>query len=76
MAASTLYEAATLAMAEFRRCGFTENAPGPATRLTVTVRAPATSHEVQWGKVETWLQSAGKPVDQGLKTRLQQLLRG
>jgi pectin methylesterase-like acyl-CoA thioesterase len=36
-------------MAEFRRCGFTENAPGPETRLTVTVKAPATSHEVQWG---------------------------
>jgi hypothetical protein len=31
VAASTLYEAATLAIAEFRRCGFTENAPGPAT---------------------------------------------
>lgn len=45
VAASTLYEAATFAMAEFRRCGFTENAPCPATRLTVTVKAPATSHD-------------------------------
>ena len=26
------------AMAEFRRCGFTANAPGPATRLTVAVK--------------------------------------
>jgi hypothetical protein len=32
--ASTLYEAAALAINEFRRCGFTSNAPGPATRLT------------------------------------------
>jgi hypothetical protein len=47
VAATTLYEAATLAIAEFRRCGFTENALGPATRLTVTVKPPATSHEVQ-----------------------------
>ena len=64
VAASTLYEAATLAMAEFRRCKFTENAPGPARRLTVTVKGPSTSHEVQWGKVETWIQSAGKPNEQ------------
>jgi hypothetical protein len=49
--------------------------PGPAARLTVTVKAPSTSHEVQWAKVETWLQSAGKPNEQGLKTRLRQLLR-
>ena len=49
-AASTLYEAATLAMAEFRHCEFTENATGPATLLTVTVKGPSTSHEVQWGR--------------------------
>jgi hypothetical protein len=76
VAAGTLYEAATLAMAEFRRCGFTENAPGPATRLTVTVKAAATSHEVQWGKIETWIQSAGKPNEQALKSRLRELLCG
>ena len=65
VAAGTLYEVATLAMAEFRRCGFTEDAPGPATRLKVTLRAPSTSHEVQWGKVEVWLQSAGKRMSRG-----------
>jgi probable HAF family extracellular repeat protein len=72
---ATLYEAASAAMAEFRRCGFTTDAPGSATRLTVTVKAPATSYELQWGKVETWLQSAGKPNEQGLKGRLRNLLR-
>jgi hypothetical protein len=75
VAATTLYEAATLAMAEFRRCGFTENAPGPATRLTVTVKGPSTSHEVQWGKVETWIQSARKQNEQAMKSRLRELLR-
>ncbi|PYT27343.1 MAG: hypothetical protein DMG58_20520 [Acidobacteria bacterium] len=70
-----MYEAATLAIAEFRRCGFMEGAPGPATRLTVTVKPPATSHEVQWGKVETWIRSAGKPNEQVMKTRLRELLR-
>src|SRR5882762_4245873 len=73
--ASTLYEAAVLAMAEFRRCGFTANAPGPATRLMVTVKMPTTSHEVQVGKIEAWLQSAGKPNEQGMKGRLRELLR-
>jgi hypothetical protein len=58
--ATTLYEAAVLAIAEFRRCGFTANAPGPATRLTVKVQAPATSHEVQWGKIEGWPAKCGK----------------
>ena len=60
VSASTLYEAAALAIAEFRRCRFTSNAPGPATRLTVAVKIPATSHEVQWGKIEAWLQSGGE----------------
>ena len=75
VAASTLYEAAALAMAEFRRCGFTADAPGPATRLTVSVKAPSTTHEIQWGKVEVWLQSAGKPNEQAMKGRLRELLR-
>jgi hypothetical protein len=34
--ASSLYEAAALAIGEFRRCGFTTDMPGPATWLTVT----------------------------------------
>jgi hypothetical protein len=50
VAATSLYEAAALAINEFRRCGFTANAPGPATRLTVTVKTPATSHEVRLSK--------------------------
>ena len=73
--AGTLYEAAALAIAEFRRCGFTANAPGPATRLTVAVKTPATSHEVRLSKIEAWLQSAGKPNEQGMKVRLRELLR-
>ena len=36
------------------------NAYGPATRLTMSVKAPSTTHEIQWGKAEVWLQSAGK----------------
>jgi hypothetical protein len=75
VAASSLYEAAALAIAEFRRCGFTANAPGPATRLTVTVKTPATSHEVRLSKIEAWLESGGRsPSEQAIKVRLRELL--
>jgi hypothetical protein len=37
VSASTLYETAALAIAEFRRCGFTTRAPGAETRLTVSL---------------------------------------
>ena len=50
------------------------NAYGPATRLTMSVKAPSTTHEIQWGKAEVWLQSAGKPNEQVLKGRLRELL--
>ena len=73
VSASTLYEAAALAIAEFRRCGFTAHAPGQATRLTVTVKAPATSHEVRVSKIEAWLQGGGRsPAEQALKVRLRE----
>jgi len=65
--ASTLYEAAALAINVFLRRGFTSNAPGPAMRLTVGVKTRATSHEVQCSKIEAWVQSAGKPNEQAMK---------
>ena len=75
VSASTLYEAVALAIGEFRRCGFTANAPGPATRLTVTVKTPATSHEVRLSKFEAWLESGGRsPNEQAMKVRLRELL--
>ena len=46
--ASVLYEAAVLAIAQFRNFGFTANAPGVATRLTVAIKQPSTTHELQW----------------------------
>jgi hypothetical protein len=56
------------AIGEFWRCGFMANAPGPATRLTVTVKTPATAHEVRLSKIEAWLESGGSsPNEQALK---------
>jgi hypothetical protein len=40
--------------------GFTENAPGVATHLTMAIKQSTTAHEVQWGKVEAWLQGDGR----------------
>jgi hypothetical protein len=51
--ASSLYEAAVLAMAEFRRCGFADATFGPATRLTVRVKAPEEEHTVALSKLRS-----------------------
>jgi len=40
VAASSLYEAAVMAIARFRKCGFTENVPWPAISLTVAIKQP------------------------------------
>jgi hypothetical protein len=40
------------------------------------IKQPSTTHEVQWGKVEAWLQGDGSPAEQGAKIRLRELLRG
>jgi hypothetical protein len=75
VSASTVYEAGALAIAEFGRCRFTPDPPGPASRLTVMVKAPATSHEVRVSKIESWLQSGGKsPNEQAMKVRLRGVL--
>ena len=58
--ASSLYEAAVLALAEFRKGWLVEVLPGRNARLTITVKAPATSHEVEVRKLEDWLASGGK----------------
>lgn len=76
VAASSLYEAAVIALREFRGCEFTEVFAGRATKLSIEVRAPAESHEITVGQVESWLQSRGKsPAEQTTKTRLADLLR-
>jgi hypothetical protein len=62
--AEALYEAAVLALAEFRRFGFTDARTGSATRLNIAVLAPSTSHEVSVRKVHSWLEGSG-----GARTR-------
>ncbi len=75
--ASTLYEAAALAVAEFRHCGFADAAPGSVARLRVYVEAPTTTHDLSVRKLSTWLEAGGKiPREQAMKVRLRELLAG
>jgi hypothetical protein len=77
VAASSLFEAAALALAEFKRSGFALMAVGPATRLKVAVENPSTTHELSVGRLQAWLESNGKsPREQAVKVTLRQVLGG
>jgi hypothetical protein len=78
---ASLYEAAVMGMAEFRRCGFAEASFGPAARLKVRVKSPEAEHTVSVGKMTRWLEggerspSERSPSERIEKNRLKQLLR-
>jgi hypothetical protein len=75
--ASSMYEAAILGLAEFKRCGFAMAMAGPGTRLTIAVEAPATTHELTVSRLQAWLDASGKtPHEQAVKVRLRQSLAG
>lgn len=75
ISASTLFEAAVIAMAEFRRHGFADTTFGPATTLNVRVKATGSGACVSVGKVKAWLDRVGKsPREQVEKNRLKFLL--
>jgi hypothetical protein len=60
VATASVYEAAVLALAEFRRCGFARAAFGRATRLTVHVKQPETEHTASVGKLQSWLDGGAR----------------
>src|ERR1700730_14880102 len=75
VSADSLYEAAALALAEFRRCGFTAVIPGPTARLAVAIKEPATTHELPKRTLRDWVESSAKgPRERVLKDRLKALL--
>jgi len=77
VAASSMYEAAALALAEFKKCGFAMAMAGPGTRLTVAVETPSTTHELTVSRLQAWLDSSAKtPREQAVKVRLRQSLGG
>ena len=75
VAAGSLYEAVALGVAEFRRCGLMNAAPGPGTRMVVAVETPSTVHEMPLQKLNAWLESSAKsPSEKLLKLRLKEML--
>jgi len=75
VSASSMYEAAALALSEFKKSGFALAEVGPATRLRVDVQPPSTTHELTVRTLQTWLDTNGKtPREQAVKVTLRQLL--
>ena len=75
--AESLYEAAALAVKEFRRHPWSDGIePGTMTRLEVNIKSPMTTHEVSIRQLEKWVTSTSKsPSDSLLKSRVRALLR-
>lgn len=75
VSASSLYEAAVLAMAEFKKSGFAFGAVGSGTRPKVVVETPTSTHEPSVVRLQDWLNSNRKtPREQAMKENLRQLL--
>jgi hypothetical protein len=76
VAGESLYEAAALAVAEFRRHRWADDfEPGTTTKLTISVKPPATTHEVTIRQLEKWTAATAKSPHEGLlKSRVRALL--
>ena len=76
VAAESLYEAAALAVREFRGHPWVDDVePGAITPLAVSVKAPATTHEVSIQQIERWVKGTPKgPRETALKSRVRELL--
>jgi hypothetical protein len=76
VAAETLFEAAALAIKEFRAAGIADAVPGPATALTVAVKAPAMQHTVTVGQLRLWIDGVARsPKERVIKDRLREIVR-
>ena len=75
VSAASLYEAAVEALAAFRHSGFADTTFGPATRLTIRVKAPEEEQTVTVGKLNSWLGGGARsPNEQVRKKRLKERL--
>lgn len=72
--AESLYEAAALAVATFRKSAWVDTV-APGTELDIQVREPATSHRITVRQIQRWCDGiAISPDDTLRKRRLKQLL--
>ncbi len=76
VAAESLYEAAALAIQQFREHPWTEGMePGSVTRLAVSIHAPETTHEVTLHQIEKWIAGVAKsPHETLLRSRVKEIL--
>lgn len=72
--ADSLFEAAAMALAVFKKDGWTDPV-GSAARLEVQVREPAVTHTVSVLQIQRWLQGATpSPNERVRKDKLRALL--
>lgn len=73
--AGSLYEAIALGLGDLRKAGLTPVMPGPATAITVRVKAAAeTEHTIPFRQFENWLSgTARSPKERLTKDRLREL---
>jgi len=72
--ADSLFEAAAMGLAIFKKNGWTDPV-GSAARLEVEVREPAVKHTVSVMQIQRWLQGATtSPNERVRKDRLRELL--
>jgi hypothetical protein len=72
--AESLFEAAALGLKLLRDDGWVD-APGPATRLEVQVKAPAVKHEVSVQQIQRWLEGSSiSPNEMVRKAKLKAML--
>jgi hypothetical protein len=73
--ATTVYEAAAMGLARLQQAGWVEGL-GPATRLEIQVREPATRHIVSIQQLRRWMNGVTtSPADVLRKAKLKQLLK-
>lgn len=76
--ADTLYAAVALGVRAFREQGLlAECHVGTATEISVEVRAPSERHTISLGRLERWIEDAGRgPKERLAKERVRDLLTG
>lgn len=73
--ATTVYEAAAMGLARLQQAGWVEGL-GPATRLEIQVREPATHHVISVQQLQRWMNGVTtSPADVLRKAKLKELLK-
>jgi hypothetical protein len=60
VSSSSLYEAAILGIAEFKKSGFAFGGINGGTKIKISVQPPAITHELTVAKVQSWLETNGR----------------